>query len=97
VIRRSTKYKKGVFQRCGDECPPDLCRKHSWSYTVELVGKGGSRRHISKGGFPGAKAASEARDRMVQKYRDKKLPRTTRSRSRRGWASGSPAGKSEAS
>jgi integrase len=64
VNRRSPKYGKGVFQRCEAACPPQgkVCKKHTWAYHAELpTGPSGKRRQWTKGGFPSAKAAAEAR------------------------------------
>lgn len=62
--RRSPKYGKGVFQRCDATCPPQgkVCKKHTWAYHAELpTGPSGKRRRWTKGGFPSAKAAADAR------------------------------------
>jgi len=64
VNRRSPKYGKGIFQRCDATCPPQgkTCKTHTWAYHVELqTGPNGNRRQWTKGGFPSAKSAAEAR------------------------------------
>jgi hypothetical protein len=59
-MNRRSKY-PGVTQRCRADCP-DPCRRHTWSYAVELpAGHDGKRRQVTRAGFRSAKAAAEAR------------------------------------
>lgn len=63
----------GVFQRCREDCPPDRCRKHSWSYTID-VSVNGKRQQLGKGGFESAAHAAEARDEVKRRHRSGLLP-----------------------
>jgi integrase len=67
-LNRRSKY-PGVTQRCRADCP-DPCRRHSWSYYVELpAGHDGKRRQVTRGGYRSAKLAAEARAAVVAKHR----------------------------
>jgi integrase len=72
VNRRSSKY-PGVFQRCREDCPPDRCRKHSWSYAID-VSINRQRQQLGKGGFESAVDAAEARDEVKRRHRAGSLP-----------------------
>lgn len=56
----------GVFQRCKDDCHPDVCTIHPWTYVVDAATIGKKRRQITKSIFATAEEAKEARDRMVE-------------------------------
>lgn len=63
----------GVSQRCAEDCPPDKCTQHRWSYLIELPGPNGQRRQFTKSGFATGKEAKVARDDVAKAYRDRTL------------------------
>lgn len=76
--RPSPRY-KGVFQRCREDCPPDRCRRHSWSYAAEVpTGSNGKRRQLTKGGFESARSAADERAEVLRQHRTGLLPEDTK-------------------
>jgi integrase len=70
--RRSPRY-PGVFQRCWQDCPTDRCRKHTWSFTLEVT-INGTRRQLGRSGFDSASAAAKTRDELQHRHRQRTLP-----------------------
>lgn len=74
-MNRPAPRHKGVYQRCGPDCPADRCRKHRWSYSIELpAAADGQRRQVTKAGYETAAAAAAARAEVVRQHRAGELP-----------------------
>lgn len=78
VVNRPFTYRgkavAGVVQRCAKDCPPDVCSRHKWAYSIELpAGPDGVRRQRTKSGFPTGKEAMQARADLEKQHRDGNL------------------------
>jgi integrase len=72
VRRPKDKRLVGVYRRCS--CPERSDKCEHWSFSIEVPGKGGKRRQISRSGFRNASEASEERGKLIAKHREGTLP-----------------------
>jgi Arm DNA-binding domain len=72
---RATRF-PGVYQRCRSSCS-SRCRMHRFAYHVEFgADHTGRRRQATKSGFATAHRAQQARQELLQQYRQGLLPST---------------------
>ena len=67
---RTTKF-KGVYQRCPETCTVERCKKHKYSYSIQLgTHPNGKVRQATESGFETAKKARQKREEVRQQYRN---------------------------